>query len=215
MPAGDSHSIESTSRQAAHDCEHRLWQALLCESDDTHTNDKNDENDDSADAAEEIMAQHIEPDCVVVNPLLHPDHAFEALTAASAPYTLAAALARHVRSGRKSGSGSSWRWTSYRVHEADPAVATAQVEMMGVQIMYKVTVVRERRQRRHHHRHHRHRHGKGEDEGKGEDGEEEGDGEGAEAGEKTLQAVDAFCASTWRQGVGGDWKLCAQHLVPV
>lgn len=204
MPAGDSHSIESTSRQAAHDCEHRLWQALLC--DDTNdTNDKDD--DDDAVTAEEIMAQHIEPDCVVVNPLLHPDRAFEALTADS----LAAALARHVR---KSGSG--WRWTSYRVHEADPAVATAQVEMMGVQIMYKVTVVRERRQRRHHHRHHRHRHGKGENEGKGEDGEEEGDGEGAEeASEKTLQAVDAFCSSTWRQGVGGDWKLCAQHLVPV
>lgn len=208
MPAGDSHSIESTSRQAAHDCEHRLWQALLC--DDTNDTNDNDDDDDAA-TAEEIMAQHIEPDCVVVNPLLHPDHAFEVLTAASAPYTLAAALARHVR---KSGSG--WRWTSYRVHEADPAVATAQVEMMGVQIMYKVTVVRERRHRRHHHRHHRHRHGKGGDKGKGEDGEEEGDGEGAEeAGEKTLQAVDAFCASTWRQGVGGDWKLCAQHLVPV
>lgn len=179
QPVGNSNSIEQRNRKAARDSEALLWGAL-CDM------DSSDE-----DAAESLMAQHIEPDCVIMNPLLHPDRSFEALTANSEPYTLTEALEKLSRSKNK--------WTSYRMHKHDPEVAIAQVEMMSVQIMYKVTLIRER-----HRRHHR---------SKGKEGEEQDGGE--EDGETTLQTVDAFCSSTWRQGAGGDWKLCAQQLVPV
>lgn len=180
MPAGHSNSIEAGNCKAARDSEALLWRALC---------DVNDEDD----VAGEIMEQYIEPDCVIVNPLLHPDRSFEALTASSQPYTLAEALAKLCRSRH--------RWTSYHMHKHDPEVAIAQVEMMSVQIMYKVTLIRER-----HHRHHHHHH-----RGEGETGEEGNDGEG----DKTVQTVDAFCSSTWRQGASADWRLCAQQLVPL
>lgn len=189
MPAGHSNSIENRNRKAARDSEALLWHAL-CDADDEA-------------AGRALAAQHVEPDCVVVNPLLHPDHSFEALSADSAPYTLPEALARL---GRRSGSRG--RWTSYRMHEEDPAVAIAQVEMMSVQIMYKVTLVRERHHRQHHHHHHDDTH-----RGQGQEGEAGAEGDGDR--ETTLQTVDAFCSSTWRQGSGGEWKLCAQQLVPV
>lgn len=179
MPAGDSNSIESRNRKAARDSEALLWRALC-------------DMDSDADV-ERTLAEAIEPDCVIMNPLLHPDRSAQALSADSTPYTLAEALAKLSRSRS--------RWTSYTMHEQDPEVAIAQVEMMSVQIMYKVTLLREKH---HHHRGHRHREGEGEAEKEGE-----------EAAEKTLQTVDAFCSSTWRQGAGGDWKLCAQQLVPV
>lgn len=182
MPAGNSNSIESRNRKAARDSEALLWRAL-CDINE----DDDERKDKGANASvEDIMSQYIEPDCVIVNPLIHPDHSFEALTADSEPYTLTEALSK-----LKGRSGHS-RWTSYHMHKKDPEVAIAQVEMMSVQIMYKVTLIRERHHRRHHH-------------------QRDGEGEG----EKTLQTVDAFCSSTWRQGAGGDWKLCAQQLVPV
>lgn len=186
MPAGNSNSIESRNRKAARDSEALLWGAL-CEL------DTDDDGGGGDNTAESLMAQYMEPDCVMMNPLIHPEHLFEALSADSSPYTLSEAMAKLARSRSK--------WTSYRMHEKDPSVAIAQVEMMSVQIMYKVTLIREKHHRRKHHQ-----------DQEGESGEA-GGGEGAT--ETTLQTVDAFCSSTWRQGAGGDWKLCAQQLVPV
>lgn len=164
MPAGNSNSIYERNRKAAKDYETLLWRALC---------------DDPATAID-----YIEPDCVIANPLIHPDRSPEALTAGSSP-SLPEALERLARS--------SHAWTSYRIHKHDPEPAIAEVEMMAVQIIYKISLFRERRHRR------------GGGEGAGEDA-----GGGAH-----LQTVDAFCTSTWRQGASGDWKLCVQSLVPV
>lgn len=162
MPAGNNNSIYERNCKAAKDYEALIWQALC----------------DEADSAME----YIEPDCVIMNPLIHPDRSHEALSAKSEP-TLNEALEKLAES--------SHRWTSYRIHKHDPEPAIAEVEMMAVQIMYRITLIRERR--RHHH------------------SKEESD----EGNSPELQSVDAFCTSTWRQGASGDWKLCAQHLVPV
>ncbi|KAK7747892.1 hypothetical protein SLS53_001144 [Cytospora paraplurivora] len=162
MPAGNSNSIYERNRKAAKDNETLLWRALC---------------DDPATAID-----YIEPDCVIVNPLIHPDKSPEALTAKSSP-SLSEALEKLAQS--------SHAWTSYKIHKHNPEPAIAEVEMMAVQIIYRISLFRERR----------HRHGGGE----GEEG-----GEGA-----NLQTVEAFCTSTWRQGASGDWKLCAQSLVPV
>lgn len=162
MPAGNSNSIYERNRKAAKDSEALFWQALC----------------DEADTA----LDYIEPDCVMMNPLIHPDKSHEALSAKSEP-SLSEALEKLAQS--------SHHWTSYRIHKHDPEPAIAEVEMMAVQIMYKITLIRESR---HHH------------------SKEEG---GEEGNSPHLQSVDAFCTSTWRQGAGGDWKLCAQQLVPV
>ncbi|KUI73590.1 hypothetical protein VM1G_09183 [Cytospora mali] len=160
MPAGNSNSIYSRNCKAAKDSEALLWRALC----------------DSADSAME----YIESDCVMMNPLIHPDRSHEALTSMSSP-SLSEALEKLAES--------SHHWTSYKMHKHNPDPAIAEVEMMAVQIMYKITLIREKRN--HHH------------------GNEEEDGR------SNLQTVDAFCTSTWRQGASGDWKLCAQQLVPV
>lgn len=175
MPAGHSNSIVSRNRKAAKDHEALLWRALC----------------DEADTAVEYM----EPDCVIMNPLVHPDRSFEALTAESSP-TLSEALEKLAQSKH--------RWTSCHMHKHNPELAIAQVEMMSVQIMYKVTLIREGHH--HHHSHSHSYHGDGQEDTQNE--EEGGDGRG-------LEKVDAFCASTWRQGAGGDWKLCAQQVIPV
>lgn len=212
MPAGDSNSIESSSAQAARDCEALLWGAM-CSSDPDRDGGAPGDDDEAALAAVE---QYLDPDCVMVNPLLHPDHSLEALSAATRP-TLREALARLLL-GRPTTTGRHQhqrhhqrrrRWRSWRMHKRDPAPAFAQPAMMAVQIMYRVTLVREGRRRRHHHHHH----GRAEGDGDGEGGDEtEGEGEAAGA---TLETVDAFCTSTWRQGSSGGWKLCAQQLVPL
>ncbi|ROW06894.1 hypothetical protein VMCG_04194 [Cytospora schulzeri] len=167
MPAGNSNSIYERNCKAARDCETLLWRALC----------------DEPDSAME----YIEPDCVIINPLIHPEKSQEALTAKSSP-SLSEALEKLADSGHQ--------WTSYKMHKHDPEPAIAEVEMMAVQIMYRITLIRERR------KHHHHQHG-------------EGEREGEEEGRPSLQTVDAFCTSTWRQGASGDWKLCAQSLVPV
>merc|ERR1712183_773156 len=100
-----------------------------------------------------------------MNPLLHPDKSFEALTAESEP-SLPDALEKLASSKH--------RWTGYVMHRHDPTPATANVEMFAVQIMYRMTLIRETA-----HRHH-HRHAE-------VDGEER---------KPDLQKVDAFCTST-------------------
>lgn len=197
MPAGDSNSIESGNCRAARDGEALFWGAL-CSSDG-----------DGGDDAEE----YLEADCVVVNPLIHPDHTFEALSETSSP-TLREALAKLARSRH--------HWTSWRMHRRDPAPAFAQPAMMAVQIMYKVTLVRERhhhRHHRHHHHHHHHHQEDGNGDGEGKEGEAGDAGDAGEQGEgeanKEWETVDAFCTSTWKQGSAGDWKMCSQQLVPV
>lgn len=159
MPAGDSNSIYSSNCKAARDSETLLWRALC----------------DEADTAME----YIEPDCVMINPLIHPEKSHEALTSESSP-SLSEALEKL--------SKSSHRWTSYKMHKHDPEPAIAEVEMMAVQIMYRITMIREKGNRH------------------GDEEEDKG---------SSLQTVDAFCTSTWRQGAGGGWKLCAQQLVPI
>ena len=72
MPAGHSNSIFESNRRAARDGEALLWGAL-CEEPGT-------------------VMDYLEKDCVVMNPLLHPDKSFEALTAESEP-SLSEALA--------------------------------------------------------------------------------------------------------------------------
>lgn len=156
MPAGDSNSIVARNCKAAKECEALLWQALCGEAD--------------------TAMDYIESDCVFMNPLVHPDRSFEALTSNSSP-TLSEGLEKLAHSKH--------RWTSYHLHTHNPEPAFAQPAMMAVQIMYKVTLIRERH-RQHHH-------------------QEQGN----------LETVNAFCTSTWRQGSGGGWKLCAQQLVPV
>ena len=165
MPAGHSNSIFESNRRAARDGEARLWGALCDEPGN--------------------VAAYLEKDCVVMNPLLHPDKSFEALTEESDP-SLSDALERLASSRH--------RWTSYVMHKHDPTPATANVEMFAVQIMYRMTLIRERSQRHHHHR----------------DGKTDG-----EKSKPDLQKVDAFCTSTWRQGSSGGWKLCSQQLIPV
>lgn len=162
-PVGNSNSINARNCKAAKDSEALLWRALC----------------DEADTATEYM----ETDCIIVNPLIHPRRSFDALSAESTP-TLSDALEKLARSRK--------RWTSYHMHRHNPEPAFAQPAMMAVQIMYKVTMVRERR-RRH--------------KSKRDDGD---DGEHRE-----LETVDAFCTSTWKQGSSGGWKLCAQQLVPL
>lgn len=202
MPAGDSNSIESGNCKAARDGETLFWGAL-CSSD-------GDGGDGGGDAEE-----YLEADCVVVNPLIHPDHTFEALSEKSSP-TLREALAKLARSRH--------HWTSWRMHRHDPAPAFAQPAMMAVQIMYKVTLVRERHRHRHHrHKNHsRHRQEEGAGEGmegkegkEGKDGGGEANKEGEREATKEWETVDAFCTSTWKQGSAGDWKMCSQQLVPV
>lgn len=190
MPAGNNNSIYERNCKAARDYETLLWRALC---------------DDPGSA----MEQYIEPDCVVMNPLVHPEGTYEALSARSSP-SLSEALEALAAGGSSSGRHHHHRWTSYKMHAHDPEPAVAEVEMMAVQIMYRITLIREGRRHRHRHRHHHHRGG---GEGDGDEGEEEGKDE--EEGKPSLQAVDAFCTSTWRQGASGDWKLCAQSLVPV
>lgn len=168
MPAGHNNSIYERNCKAARDCETLLWRALC----------------DEPDSAME----YIESDCVVMNPLIHPDKTHEALTAKTSP-SLSEALEKLAGSGHQ--------WTSYKMHKHDPQPAIAEVEMMAVQIMYRITLIREKR------KHHHHR-------GEGEGGKGEGEDQGP-----SLQTVDAFCTSTWRQGASGGWKLCSQSLVPV
>lgn len=158
MPAGNSNSISESNSRAARDCETLLWRALC----------------DEPNSA----LEYIEPDCVIMNPLIDPERSHEALSAKTSP-SLSEALEQLADSGH--------HWTSYKMHKHDPEPAIAEVEMMAVQIMYRITLIRERR------KHH-------------QQGEE---------GKPDLQSVDAFCTSTWRQGAGGDWKLCSQSLVPV
>lgn len=78
------------------------------------------------------------------------------------------------------------------MHQHNPEPAFAQPAMMAVQIMYKVTMIREKRRR--------HK----------ANADDDNDGE-----KRELETVDAFCTSTWKQGSGGGWKLCAQQLVPL
>ncbi|KAG8160534.1 hypothetical protein KVR01_010070 [Diaporthe batatas] len=171
MPAGHSNSIFESNRRAARDGEALLWGALC---------------DDPSTAAE-----YIEKDCVVMNPLLHPDKSFEALTEESEP-TLAEALEKLAVSKH--------RWTSYVMHRHDPTPATANVEMFAVQIMYRMTLIRETTHRHHHHHHNNHDDDKVDEEKKSK---------------PDMQKVDAFCTSTWRQGSNGGWKLCSQQLIPI
>lgn len=173
--AGDSNSIANSNCKAALDGEALLWQALC----------------DDADTA----SDYIDASAVIVNPLLHPNHSFEALSADSSP-TLFEALEKLARTKK--------RWTSYHMHKHNPKPAFGQPAMMAVQIMYKLTLIREGH--RHRHRHHR---GEGKTEGERE-GEREGQGEGS-----NLQTVNAFCTSTWKQYANGEWKLSVQQLVPV
>lgn len=162
---GDSNSIVNGNCQAAKDGETLLWDALC----------------DDTDAA----IDYIDSTAVIVNPLLHPDHSYEALSADSTP-TLAEALEKLGKSKK--------RWSNYRMHKRDPTPAFGQPAMMAVQIMYKITLIREVPR----HQHHR----------KGEAAGEEDPG-------PDLQSVHAFCTSTWKQDASGGWKLCVQQLVPV
>lgn len=129
---------------------------------------------------------YIDSTAVIMNPLLHPDHSYEALSADSSP-TLTEALEKLGQSKK--------RWTSYRMHKRDPKPAFGQPAMMAVQIMYKITLIREVPRQHHHHR-----------------GEAEAEDE--ESG-PDFQTVNAFCTSTWKQDASGGWKLCVQQLVPV
>lgn len=173
--AGDSNSIVNNNCKAAHDGEALLWQALC-------------------DEASTAM-DYIDTDAVIMNPLLHPDHSYEALSAHSSP-TISEALDRLSHTKR--------RWTSYHIHKHDPKPAFGQPAMMAVQMMYKVTLIREGSRHRHHH-HHNHHHHRDDSEAEKED-EDEG---------PNLQTVNAFCTSTWKQDASGGWKLSVQQLVPV
>lgn len=79
-------------------------------------------------------------------------------------------------------------WIGCKMWKHDPEPAIAEVEMMAVQIMYRVTVMVEGKK------------GK-----KGEDGKRK---------PAETEEIEAMATSTWRQGAGGDWKLCAQMVVP-
>lgn len=177
---GDSNSIANSNRQAAQTGEALLWHALC-------------------DAPATALA-YMDAAAVLMNPLLHPAHSFDALSADSSP-SLADALAKLARSKKK--------WTSFHVHAHDPRPAFGQPAMMAVQIMYKVTLVREAPPRRQH----RHRRRKGEvdesEEGAG------GDETPSPSPSPNLQTVVAFCTSTWKQDSSGGWKLAVQQLVPV
>lgn len=162
MPAGNSHSIEASSNKAARDGETLFWGSLC--------------SDDPVSALD-----YCDPDILIINPLLHPDHTLDALTSDSSP-TLTDALERLARSKH--------RWTSYKIHSREPRLAFAQPAMMAVQVMYRVTLIRER--------HHRH-------------SKKEGGGEG----EVEMETVEAFCCGSWRQGSSGGWKMCAQQVVPI
>lgn len=168
--AGDSNSIVNNNAKAAQDGETLLWQALC---DDANT-----------------AMDYIDAEAVIMNPLLHPDHSFEALSATSSP-SLADALEKLSRTKR--------RWTSFHVHKHDPTPAFGQPAMMAVQVMYKITLIREGSRHHHHHR---------------QKGETEAETNGEE-GEPNLQTVNAFCTSTWKQDASGGWKLSVQQLVPV
>lgn len=168
---GDSNSIVKNNAKAAQDGETLLWQALC---DDANT-----------------AMDFIDAEAVIMNPLLHPDHSFEALSATSSP-SLTDALEKLSRTKR--------RWTSFHMHRHDPTPAFGQPAMMAVQIMYKVTLIREGSRHHHHHRHKK--------------GEAKGEVNGAEEG-PNLQTVNAFCTSTWKQDASGGWKLSVQQLVPV
>lgn len=173
--AGDSNSIVNNNAKAAQDGETLLWQALC---DDANT-----------------AMEYIDTDAIIVNPLLHPDHSFEALSAKSSP-SLTDALEKLSRTKR--------RWTSFHMHRHDPTPAFGQPAMMAVQIMYKVTLIREGSRHHHHHRHHHPQNG----ETNAEVDREEDEG-------PKLQTVNAFCTSTWKQDASGGWKLSVQQLVPV
>lgn len=167
--AGDSNSIVKSNCKAALDGETLLWHALC----------------DEANTA----MDYIDAEAVIMNPLLHPDHSFEALSAQSSP-TLSDALEKLTQTKK--------RWTSYHIHKHDPDPAFGQPAMMAVQIMYKVTLIREGPR----HRHRRHR------------GEAKTEQESEDEG-PNLQTVNAFCTSTWKQDASGGWKLSVQQLVPV
>lgn len=175
--AGDSNSIVNNNCKAARDGEILLWQALC----------------DEANTA----MDYIDADAVIMNPLLHPEHSYEALSAHSTP-TLSEALEKLSRTKR--------RWTSYHMHKHNPTPAYGQPAMMAVQIMYKVTLIREGSRRHHHHHHHHHHRSEKKAEGESEESEDQ---------VPNLQTVNAFCTSTWKQDASGGWKLSVQQLVPV
>lgn len=236
MPAGDSNSIEASSAQSAKECEALFWGALCSPHPDSDAESRSrssrrrrrrrlgasrapgKDGDDADEEALEEVEEQMDPDCVIVNPLIHPDRTLEALSAETSP-TLHEALARlllgrhsshDIQSHRHRHRRSTWR--SWHMHSRDPAPAFAQPAMMAVQIMYRVTLVRERHRRRRKHRRARHEGGEEEDDGavKADEGEEDGEDEAP-----SMESVDAFCTSTWRQGSNGGWKLCAQQLVPL
>ncbi|POS81600.1 hypothetical protein DHEL01_v200038 [Diaporthe helianthi] len=119
--------------------------------------------------------EHIEYDCVMVNPLIHPHGKSEPMHMKSEP-TLTEAIDR---------MGQGPQLISWKMHKEHPEPAIAEVDMMGVQIIYRVTVIRS-------------------------DGSS-----GAGLDPEDMEKVEAWCTSTWRQLAGGDWKLVAQLLVPI
>ncbi|KAG6368376.1 hypothetical protein INS49_002581 [Diaporthe citri] len=76
--------------------------------------------------------EHIEYDCVMVNPLIHPDGESEPMHMKSEP-TLTEAIDKLAEKGQL---------ISWKIHKEDPEPAIAEVDMMGVQIIYRVTVIK-------------------------------------------------------------------------
>ncbi|EON96041.1 hypothetical protein UCRPA7_8451 [Phaeoacremonium minimum UCRPA7] len=113
----------------------------------------------------EDAKEYIEADCSMINPLVHPSGENTPLHSKSEPSLMEAMDKLEP-------------WSTYRMHK-DPEPQIVEIDMMAVQIMYRVTVQRV-----------------------------------DDAGRTKPYSVDALVTSTWRQGAGGDWKLCGQMCVP-
>ncbi|KAJ9138712.1 hypothetical protein NKR23_g8426 [Pleurostoma richardsiae] len=145
---GHNNSIRARNHRAARDSEALLWRAY-CDSGS-------------------LARTYLDPDCVVINPLVHPAGSDAPLSAESEP-TLQEALGRMTP------------WTTYRMFKGEGQPAVVEVDMMAVCIMYRVEVRRA----------------------------PEG-GQGSE--EKAEEKREGRVTSIWRQGAGGDYRLCAQHV---
>ncbi|KAK2072005.1 hypothetical protein P8C59_006384 [Phyllachora maydis] len=103
-------TISKRNHAAAQEMETLLWRALT----------------DTPDAAREYLAD----DCVMINPLLHPDGAEAPMNGESEP-TIAQALERAAAAAAP--------WTSFRMH-GRPLVV--EVDLMAVASVYTVSVFR-------------------------------------------------------------------------
>lgn len=118
MPASNSHTmgngqrldtISKRNHASAREIEALFWRAIL----------------DSPEAAKEYMAK----DCVMINPLFHPDGDAAPMTQKTEP------AIDEILDGVKEGG-----WTSYRMHGTPEVV---EIDLMAVSVLYKMSLYRE------------------------------------------------------------------------